>query len=141
MTATDALQECLAAEHAAIYGYGVLGGVLAGTSESEDLTRAQAGYDAHVRSRDDLRERIVELGVQPVVAEPVYALPFAVDDPATCRRLAIQLESRTAAVYAAAVGSTVDELRAVTARALSGCAVRGDAWGAPDDVLPGLDEL
>ena len=30
MSALDALQDCLAAEHAACYGYGVLGGALAG---------------------------------------------------------------------------------------------------------------
>jgi hypothetical protein len=140
MTALDALQDCLAAEHAAIYGYGVLGGVLGGTSATDDIARAQATYDAHVRRRDDLRERINGFGEDPVVAEPAYGVPGRIDDVASCRRLAQQLETRTAAVYAGAVAETVDTLRELTARSLTDCALAADAWGAPDDVLPGLDE-
>jgi Domain of unknown function (DUF4439) len=140
MTALDALQDCLAAEHAAIYGYGVLGGVLGGTSATDDITRAQTAYDAHVRRRDDLRERINAFGEQPAVAEPAYAVPVRIDDVASCRRLAQQLEERAAAVYASAVAETVDALRELSARSLTDCALRADAWGARDDVLPGLDE-
>jgi hypothetical protein len=141
MTALDALQHCLAAEHAAIYGYGVLGGVLGGTSATDEIARAEAAYNAHVRRRDDLRERINDFGQEPVVAEPAYAVPGRVEDVASCRRLAQQLEKRAAAVYAAAAAETVDALRELMARALTDCALRADAWGAPDDVLPGLDEV
>jgi hypothetical protein len=141
MTALDALQDCLAAEHAAIYGYGVLGGVLGGTTADADIGRAREAYDAHLRRRDDLRERIHAFGEEPVVAEPAYAVPERIDDVGSCRRLAQQLEASAAAVYAAAVAETVEELRELVGRALTECALRADAWGAPDDVLPGLDEL
>src|SRR5262245_57910225 len=103
MTMVEALQSCLAAEHAAIYGYGVLGGVLAGTAATADLSRAYSAYDVHVRRRDDLRERLDALQANPVAAEPAYELDVVVDDPSSCRALARQLETRTAAVYAAGV--------------------------------------
>ena len=140
MTAVDALQDCLAAEHATVYGYGVLGGVLAGTTAADDLSRAGEAYDVHVRRRDDLRERIVGFDARPVDAAPVYALPVDVDDVDSCQALARQLEQRAAAVYAGAVAETTEELRALVARALTDCALRAEAWGAPDDALPGLAE-
>jgi hypothetical protein len=140
VTAIDALQDCLAAEHAAIYGYGVLGGVLAGTTSPDDSARATSAYDAHVRRRDDLRELINGFDAQPVVAAAAYALPVEVDDVASCRTLARQLEERTAAVFAGAVAATTDDLRELTARALTDCALRAATWGGPDDVLPGLAE-
>ena len=34
MSALDALQDCLAAEHAACYGYGAVGGALAGIPDT-----------------------------------------------------------------------------------------------------------
>ncbi|MEJ7744715.1 MAG: DUF4439 domain-containing protein [Nocardioidaceae bacterium] len=50
-----ALQNCLGAEHAALYGYGVLGGVLAGVAGGEsDLERARSSYADHRVLRDDL---------------------------------------------------------------------------------------
>jgi hypothetical protein len=140
VSVVDALQQCLAAEHAAVYGYGVLGGVLGGTTDEADQLRAAAGYTAHRDRRDALRNRISDLDEEPVPAEPAYAVPFTIEDAADCRRLGGHIESRTAAVYAAAVADTVDEVRRLMAVALTDCAVRADAWGAPDDVLPGIDE-
>ncbi|NEB22488.1 DUF4439 domain-containing protein, partial [Streptomyces coelicoflavus] len=46
----DAVQAALAAEHAAVYGYGVVGGRIG----EERLTEARAAYDAHRARRDAL---------------------------------------------------------------------------------------
>jgi hypothetical protein len=140
MSAVDALQRCLAGEHAVVYGYGVLGGFLAGAGVEAELVLAQSSYDAHVARRDDLARRVRDLGGEPVAAESSYAVPGRVDDVEACRRLARELESGSATVYAAAVAETVDDLRELVARALLDCALRAREWGEQDDALPGLPE-
>ena len=138
MTALDALQDCLAAEHAACFGYGVVGGVLAGIPDtSAEETRSDAFYVAHRQARDALTELIASLDADPVAAEAAYAAP-PVATPQACSRLARLLEQRTAAVYAYAVSQTTDETRAMAADALTDCALRATAWGAPADPFPGM---
>ena len=148
---TAALQECLAAEHAAVYGYGVLGGVLAGASSGTDGSTsaevtafqqlAAAGYVEHRRRRDDLTELISGQGADPVAAEPAYELPKRVTTPEDCRDLALLIEDRCAQTYADAVARSVDEDREFAARALTGCALRAASWGAEADPFPGLAEF
>ena len=145
----EALQRCLAGEHAAVYGYGVIGGVLAGASTSssraEVVARAQqlaaAGYVAHRRRRDQLTGLITAQGGTPVAAAPAYDLPGPVRTLDQCRALAIQLEDRCAQIYADAVARTTDHDRAFTARALTGCALGAASWGAKPDPFPGLAEF
>lgn len=139
--ATGALQECLAAEHAAAYAYGVIGGVMSGTpTSSERRADADSAYAAHRQLRDTLSDELDRLGEEPVPAEPGYRLPFRVADEADCLRLARQVEGRTAAVYAYAVASTTDAWRAFAIDALTECALREVAWGAPLQALPGVRE-
>jgi hypothetical protein len=137
----DALQSCLAAEDAAIYGYGVVGGVLAGVAaESPEQKVAMAAYEEHVRRRDDLTQRIVDSGAEPVAAQPAYALPRPVETRADCREVARLVEDRCAQTYADAVSRTVAVDRELTARALTSCALRTVAWGAPAQAFPGIPE-
>ncbi|MEV5518803.1 DUF4439 domain-containing protein, partial [Streptomyces flaveolus] len=91
----DALQAALAAEHAAVYGYGVVGGRIGEDRRAE----ARTAYDAHRARRDALAREVGDLGGRPVAAAAGYALPFAVPDAAAAVRLAAELESRTAGVY------------------------------------------
>ena len=67
-----ALQAALAAEHAAVYGYGVVGAMLSGAAGS----LAHADWLAHQEARDTLEAMLVKLGATPVAAEP--GLPAAV---------------------------------------------------------------
>jgi len=137
-----ALQSCLAAEHAALYGYGALGGVLAGVPRAEpDLARAKSSYAVHRELREDLTARISGTGALPAAASAAYDLPFAVQDGRSCRRLARLLEQRAASVYGLAVAATVDEDRAFAAAALRGCAVREVAWGGGVEPFPAIPEL
>ena len=141
MDASPALQECLAAEHAAVFAYGVLGGVLSGTAApSETTADADASYAAHRKRRDDLSDRLNRLGEEPVSAEPSYRPPFRVATEADCVRLARQVEERTAAVYAYAVAGTTGDSRAFVIDALTDCALRAVAWGAPLQAFPGVTE-
>ncbi|MGY5106639.1 DUF4439 domain-containing protein, partial [Streptomyces sp. 900105245] len=67
-----ALQAALAAEHAAVYGYGVVGGRIG----EHGRTEARAAYDAHRARRDALVREVRDLGGEPVAASAAYALPF-----------------------------------------------------------------
>ena len=142
MTARAALQDCLAAEHAAVYGYGVLGGVLAGhPAATKEQTQATEGYAAHRARRDTLTSLLVDLEVDPVPAEPAYDVPFRVVDVADCRRLGQHIERRSAAIYSSAVAQTVDDTRRLLAGALADVAVREVRWGAEPRAFPGVAEL
>jgi hypothetical protein len=139
MSALDALQDCLAAEHAACYGYGAVGGALAGIpGSSADQVRADEFYVGHRRARDALTDLIASLDAEPVAAEAAYATP-RLSTARASQRLARLLEQRTAAVYAYAVSETTSDTRAMAAEALTDCALRAAAWGAPSDPFPGID--
>ncbi|MGW1290045.1 ferritin-like domain-containing protein, partial [Streptomyces sp. NPDC002586] len=106
-----ALQAALAAEHAAVYGYGVVGGRIAAARRTE----ARTAYDAHRASRDALTRAVRDLGGQPVAADAAYALPFPVPDSATALRLAARLEDRVAGVYADLVRAATGARRVAAA--------------------------
>jgi hypothetical protein len=131
-----AVQAALAAEHAAVYGYGVVGARIGGGRRSE----AQQAYDAHRARRDSLRRTVRDLGGEPIAAAPAYALPFAVPDAAAAVRLAAVLEERVAAVYADLVGDATAGLRREAAAALRECAVRAVRWRGDSVAFPGLAE-
>ncbi len=142
VTALKALQACLAAEHAAIYGYGVLGGVLAAERPTEpQYELAAEGYVAHRARRDALTALIVDMKAAPVPAEPAYATPFRIADVSACRRLGRHIEHRTAAVYSFAVAKTANAARRVVAHALADAALREVRWGAEAQAFPGVADF
>ncbi len=57
MSETDALQTTLAAEHAAVYVYGVLGGRTSKSAEPATYAAISSAYDAHRARRDQLTGR------------------------------------------------------------------------------------
>ncbi|MBY8345941.1 ferritin-like domain-containing protein [Streptomyces spinosirectus] len=131
-----ALQAALAAEHAAVYGYGVVGGRI---SEGR-RAQARAAYDAHRARRDALTREIRDLGAVPVAAAAGYALPFAVSDSDDAVRLAAELEDRVAGVYSDLVRATGGEQRRSAAEALREAAVRAVRWNGESVAFPGLAE-
>jgi uncharacterized protein DUF4439 len=134
--ATDALSAALAAEHAAIFGYGVLGVRLTGAV----LTQAQQAEAEHRARRDKLVVRLTKAGVAPPAAQPAYALPFPVVDLASGQKLAVQLEERTAAIWRVALGPTGGDERKLALDALTDCALRAARWrratGEPSGTVP-----
>ncbi|MFE1311546.1 MULTISPECIES: ferritin-like domain-containing protein [unclassified Streptomyces] len=131
-----ALQAALAAEHAAVYGYGVVGGRI----DQRRRTDARAAYDAHRARRDALVREVRDLGTQPVAASAAYALPFQVPDAAAAVRLAAELEERVAGVYADLVRAATGARRASAAAALREAAVRAVRWSGESVAFPGLAE-
>ncbi|GHB77389.1 hypothetical protein GCM10010377_79640 [Streptomyces viridiviolaceus] len=132
----DALQAALAAEHAAVYGYGVVGGRIGEGRRAE----ARAAYDAHRARRDVLAREVRDLGGRPVAAAAGYALPFAVPDTGAAVRLAAELEDRVAGVYSDLVRAAGGERRASAAEALREAAVRAVRWRGGSVAFPGLAE-
>ncbi|MFH8881111.1 ferritin-like domain-containing protein [Streptomyces californicus] len=131
-----AVQSALAAEHAAVYGYGVLGGRLDGKRGSE----ARAAYDAHRARRDALARAVRDLGGRPVASDAAYGLPFPVADAASAERLAAELEDRIAGAYADLVRACEGARREEAAGALREAAVRSARWRGGNVAFPGLAE-
>ncbi|GAA2606842.1 MULTISPECIES: ferritin-like domain-containing protein [Streptomyces] len=132
----DALQAALAAEHAAVYGYGVVGGRV----DEERRTEARTAYDAHRARRDALAREVRDLGGEPVAAAAGYALPFSVPDSAAAVRLAAELEDRVAGVCSDLVRAAEGAARADAAGALREAAVRAVRWRGGSVAFPGLAE-
>ncbi|GAA3890628.1 ferritin-like domain-containing protein [Streptomyces lacrimifluminis] len=131
-----ALQAALGAEHAAVYGYGVVGGLIGEARRSE----ARAAYDAHRARRDELARAVRALGGTPVAAAAGYALPFPVSDSDGAVRLAAELEERVAGVYSDLVRATGGERRRTGAEGLREAAVRAVRWRGGSVPFPGLAE-
>lgn len=134
--ATEALGAGLAAEHAAIFGYGVVGAHLTGTA----LAQAEQIEAAHRTRRDAVLVRLSALGVTPPAAQPAYALPFPVTDGAGAQKLAVQLEERTAAIWRTVLGPTTGEDRKRALDALTDSALWAARWrratGDPTGTVP-----
>ncbi|GAA2380857.1 ferritin-like domain-containing protein [Dactylosporangium salmoneum] len=119
--ADERLVAALQAEHAAIYGYGVLGPRL-------DAAAAALAHDAdnaHRTRRDALTVRLAGAGVSPPPTAASYQLPYAVTDRASALKLAALLEDRTAAQWRLALPATDGDVRKVALDALVDCTTRG----------------
>ncbi|WP_267244557.1 DUF4439 domain-containing protein [Streptomyces sp. PR69] len=134
--ALQAVQAALGAEHAAVYGYGVVGGRVGEDRAAE----ARTAYAAHRARRDSLARTARDLGGTPDAAAPAYALPFPVPDAAAAERLAAALEDRVAGVYSDLVRAAEGPLRTEAARALREAAVRAVRWRGSGVAFPGLAE-
>jgi len=133
--ARPALQAALAAEDAAIFGYGVAGAHLSGSSQfaaTQDWTR-------HNEARDTLTAMISALGATPVAAQAFYRLPFEVTDAASAAKLAAYLEEGVTRAYLGLVAVSDRRLRAFGALAMQGPAERAAFWRGTTEAFPGLD--
>ncbi|WP_151481646.1 ferritin-like domain-containing protein [Streptomyces albicerus] len=131
-----AVQAALGAEHAAVYGYGVVGGKIQESRRSE----ARAAYDAHRARRDELTRAVRDLGGKPEPAAAAYALPFPVTDSDAAVRFAAELEGRVAGVYSDLVRAAEGDRRRAAADALREAAVRSVRWSGESVAFPGLAE-
>jgi hypothetical protein len=139
-TSGEVLAVALAAEHAAIWGYGVVGAHL------DDKTKAVArqAEAAHRTRRDSLIARLAGTAAgasaQPAsavpVAQPGYALPFAVTSKATAVRLAVTLEEGTARAWRQALAATNGAERKLVLDAYLDCAVRATRWRVAGKIAP-----
>ena len=134
VSAVAALQAALAAEDAAIFGYGVAGAYLSGSRKSA----AEQDWTGHNEAHDTLTAMISALGAVPVAAQAFYQLPFAVHDAATAMTLAAYLEDGVTRAYLGLVAVSDQRLRMFGALAMQGSAERAAFWRGTTEAFPGL---
>ena len=133
-TAVPALQAALAAENAAIFGYGVAGAHLAGNS----LAAAEQDWTTHNEARDTLAAMIRRLGAAPTATQAFYQLPFPVHDAASATALAAYLEDGVTKAYLGLVAVSDQRLRRFGALAMQDAAQRAAFWRGSTQAFPGL---
>jgi len=140
-TENAALREALAAEHAAVWGYGVVGAALDPTAQAAAVTSEVAHRDV----RDEVVTLLAERGTEPVGAEGGYTLPFPVLSAIDAAALAVTLEDGVAAAWVRVLDQSVErstrELAVGVLTAAEGRAVswRTAAGQSPtNNAFPGL---
>jgi Domain of unknown function (DUF4439) len=131
----EALQSALAAEQAAVYGYGVAGAYLTGSEQAA----ATSDWVAHEEARDALEAMVRSRGAQPVAAAVAYELPVPVRAPGDAVSLAVIIEDRVAAAYLGLVAVSAVDVREFAARQVQASALRAAAWRGSTVAFPGLD--
>lgn len=129
-----ALQEALDREHAAVYGYAVVGAHLDGRQQA----RATAHLNAHRAARDQLDALIRANEAKPHPAAASYRLPMRITGPAKAKALAAELERATLGAYSNLVAASGRRIRRHAVRAMQDAADRQAQWSGTIDPLPGL---
>jgi Domain of unknown function (DUF4439) len=130
----SALQAALAAEHAAIYGYGIAGAQLSSSAKAAALR----DWTLHQNARDTLTAMITSLGATPVAASAAYDLPFAVHGERAARSLAAVLEDGVTRAYLGLVALPDMALRTFGALAMQAPADRAAFWRGSTTAFPGF---
>ena len=142
-TENAALGEALAAEHAAVWGYGVVGAALDG-----DAREVAAGAEsAHRDVRDQVSALLAGRGADVVDAKGAYALPFPVLSEVDAAALAAVLEDGVAAAWVRVLDQAAERsTRELAVATLSAAEVRAVGWRAAAGqspvtrAFPGLPE-
>ena len=121
------LATLLEAEHATVYGYGVLGARL----DDAGRDRARTALDSHRARRDQLDRLLRERGAEPEPGEPAYDVDAPTPEAALA--LAVRLEEGVAVRWRDLVAGTTPEppdaaLRSLAVAGLTECAVRAAQW-------------
>jgi hypothetical protein len=130
----QALQTALTAEDAAIYGYGVVGAYLAGSTQAT----ATADWLAHQVARDRIEAVLRSLGAQPAAAAVAYQLPVPVRNAGDAAALAVVLEDRIATAYLGLVALGDLSIRDFGAQEVQASALRAAAWRGGTVAFPGM---
>ena len=125
-------QTTLAAEHAVIWGYGLVG------STPGLATQAQLSLRQHRDRRTVCVEAVTAIGADPVASEPAYELARPSNDT-EARRQAAELEARTNAAYAALAGADAGATRLLAAQWLREGAIAQTRWSGEIPPLPGFN--
>jgi len=120
-----ALQEVLAAEHTAIWGYGVVGDALPAAQRAT----AETAEAAHRDARDTLAQLLDSRGADPVAARAAYAVPFPVASAKDAAALAVRLEDGTARTWVRLLDQAVQRsTRQLAVDGLTACELRAVGW-------------
>ncbi|MDP4509446.1 ferritin-like domain-containing protein [Nonomuraea turcica] len=137
MSAADVekLRKALAAEHAALFAYGLLGARTSGSLRD----RMSAAFDAHRARRDQLRGFITTRGGRPIEPDASYALPFFPSNATLAAKLAAHLESGVTAAYLELAAAQDVSLRRYAALAMQEAVTRAYSFRpAQPSAFPGM---
>ncbi len=140
MSTVGALQDALAAEHAAVHVYGTLGAATSMSATPELYERVSLAWSEHRARRDALEVELRGLGVRPVGTLAAYEAPGPVGSPAEVSATAVLVERRCAATYAALVAATSGPRRRAAVEVLTEVAVTVLGLGGAAEPLPGADQ-
>lgn len=132
-TENAALGEALAAEHAAVWGYGVVGAAL-----GEDARPVAADAEAaHRDVRDQVSALLAGREADVVDAEGGYALPFPVLSEVDAAALGAVLEDGVAAAWVRVLDQAAERsTRELAVATLSAAEVRAVGWRAAAGQTP-----
>ncbi len=129
-----ALQGALAAEHAAVWVYGLVGAFVPDALNG----RLNEAATAHQARRDATERILIDAGAPPVPPEPGYLTPEPVTDAASALRLVITAETDVAAAWRSVVerGPADADLRGTALEAMTEAAVRATRWRSTAGATP-----
>ena len=136
----EALQTALAAEHAAVYVLGALGGRTSQSRQPRLYAAVSSTYAAHRARRDRLVAEITATGADPAAARAAYDLPERLDTAGQISAAALDVERAAATTYAWLVANTATRLRRWAIAALNETAVRELAFRGTPEMFPGAGE-
>jgi hypothetical protein len=138
MTPVQALQKALAAEHAAVHLYGLLGAQSSKSRQPTLFRKLDETYEAHRAARDQLTVLVSAKGRDPVAAKVDYVVPGPTSTPAQIEPVARTIERRVTLTYGELVANTAGSDRRWAISALDASALREVAFGAEPSDFPGL---
>jgi len=120
-----ALFDAVAAEHAAIYGYGIV----SAHSSPDDNDLVSEAFAQHRERREAAVAMLGARSAKPPLPAAGYQLPMVVSSPAEAAALAVRMENDCAVAWRAMIeqASTPDD-RAFGVTALTECAVLAARW-------------
>lgn len=129
----QALVDALNAEHAAVFGYGIV----AAFSNPARAGEVSADTAAHRARRDATIDALTAASITPPVAAAGYTVPFSVTDPITAAQLAVQIETDVAVAWRSVVErASAESTRGTAIEALTESALRGARWRVNLGVVP-----
>lgn len=138
---TDALQGALAAEHAALWCYGLAVAFLG----PQNRAQAREDAEAHRTLRAAVETTLSQIGARAVSAQPAYAVPQPVVDAASAAALAVVAETDALGAWRSVIERSTDRpLRQAALDAMTQGTLRCARWrvvvGSPPAIplFPGL---
>jgi hypothetical protein len=133
VTLVDAWQATLEQEHAAVYGYGLVGGKLGPNS-----VPARTGLELHRARRDQCVQELIALSQTPIASEPAYRPATPITNASDAKALAASIEQDCSAQYVELAAQLDLETREFGAQWLRISAVQQTQWSNTIPALPGL---
>lgn len=122
--AKNGLADGLAAEHEAIFAYGVAGAQLSGDVAATAATAEQAHRDR----RDAIAVQLSKSDASAPDAKPAYALPVDVNDADSAIKLITEVETQVCQAWRATLPNVDQDDRRVAAESFAAAAMTNAAW-------------